>query len=113
MKFKDIINLLEDGDGGDVAPVSCAPTSTISDSDIAKGPGDRIFSKKKKKPVILSKPLVNWQKNRIEIDSGITPSQNEQIEDQHKKNKHVKLSDTWRNNPVGNEYEKIQGDTSD
>jgi len=67
MKLKDIYNLIET-DGGEVAPASTAPTSNISDSDIAKGPGDRIFSKKNKKTVMMKKPLVNFRKNRMEIE---------------------------------------------
>ena len=65
MKFKDIII---ETDGGEVAPASTAPASTISDSDIAKGPGDRIFSKKNKKTVMMKKPLVNWKRNHMEVE---------------------------------------------
>jgi hypothetical protein len=61
MKFREVME--------DEGVTQSAPVTTMSSDDIAKF-GCRIGAKKGKKPPILEKPLVNWRKNRMEIESG-------------------------------------------
>lgn len=56
MKFKDLYE--EDASASsDSAPAD----STFNDSDNAKGPGERIGSKKNKKTKMFKKEKINWK----------------------------------------------------
>jgi len=56
MKFKNVVKEEEE-----------AAVTTMQASVVAQF-GDRIGFKKKKKPSVVKKPLVDWTKNRMEIE---------------------------------------------